>query len=511
MKVIDETTDEEMKRGIIYCRVSSKEQVEGTSLDSQERLCREYAERQDIEILKMYVEEGESAKTADRAEFKKALAFCANKKNNVNYFIVHKLDRFSRKQENHLTIRSILHLGGVELRSVTEPIDETPVGKVMEGVLTAFAEFDNNVRSERSQGGMLERVKEGIWCWPEPLGYYRPTQGANIAPQPEIAPLILLGFEEYSKGTHTYKSLATFLGDRGVKTKKGKIPCPQLMEKMIKNPIYWGFMNVWGGYMGTFEPIVSKELFDKCQEGFKNSSHSAPRSKSNPLFPLCGAVCSVCHGSISGSSSTGRRGKKYPYYHHHSGAHCSHTASIPKESFEQSFVELLGSITPDKKYEKLFKAVVIDIWQSNYKKLDGDNSRVRKEIEKLEQDRQRVFDLHRAHKYTDEEFEEQKRIANESIYQKKRLLQEKAVEEFDMEEALDYCFNFVRATSKTWLEANDQNKRRFQGLVFKGKLEFDGEKFGTPKLSALYKLNREYSGKKSSLVALQGVEPWLQE
>jgi len=43
----------EKKTCIIYCRVSSQKQTDGTSLESQERLCREYANRQGWEILKV--------------------------------------------------------------------------------------------------------------------------------------------------------------------------------------------------------------------------------------------------------------------------------------------------------------------------------------------------------------------------------------------------------------------------------------------------------------------------
>ena len=59
--------------GIIYCRVSSLEQVDGTSLESQERMCREYAKRENINVLGVFIDRGESAKTADRTEFIKAI------------------------------------------------------------------------------------------------------------------------------------------------------------------------------------------------------------------------------------------------------------------------------------------------------------------------------------------------------------------------------------------------------------------------------------------------------
>src|SRR3989338_8895166 len=191
--------NQEQKTAIIYCRVSSKDQLEGTSLENQERICREYAERQNIKVLKVFTERGESAKTIDRTEFSKALVFVANKKNRVNYFLVYKIDRFARNQDDHVSVRAILKRSGIELRSATEQIDNTTMGRLTEGMLSVFAEFDNNVRTERTRGGMLERLKQGIWTWPEPLGYYRPIKGGNIAPEPDRAPLIRLGFEEWAK------------------------------------------------------------------------------------------------------------------------------------------------------------------------------------------------------------------------------------------------------------------------------------------------------------------------
>lgn len=505
-----DTTEQENKRGIIYCRVSSKDQLEGTSLETQERFSTEYAINHGIKVIKVFVERGESAKTANRTEFNKALAFCTDKKNKIQYFIVYKLDRFARNQDDHVTVKAILRRAEVELRSVTEPIDQTPIGRAMEGVLSVFAEFDNNVRTERTKQGMLERVQEGMWVWPTPLGYCRPFKGSNITPEPEVSPLIRLGFEEYSKGIYTYKSLAKFLSDRGLRTRGGYLPSHQFIDKMIKNPIYKGFIEAWGGHKGSFEAIVSEELFDSCQVSRKGLSHKAPRMSRNPLFPLRGVICKECSSPITGSKSTGNSGKKYPYYHH-PHQHCSLAQSVPKENFEQLFVEFLNNITPDHQYEKLFKAVVLDIWQNNYKRFDEDNARVRREIAKLEQERQKVFDLHRTGIYTDSEFDEQRNFINRMIDEKRLLVHEKAVEEFDMEEALNYCFNFIKQTSKTWLEADFPHKLQFQKLIFKGNIEFDGKKFGTTKLSALYALNREYSGEKSHLVAPRGIEPRLQE
>jgi DNA invertase Pin-like site-specific DNA recombinase len=493
------------KTGIIYCRVSSTEQVENTSLESQERYCMEYAKRESIEILKVFVEKGESAKTADRTEFKNAIGFCANKKNKVNHFIVYKLDRFARNQTDHVSVQVILKKLGVALRSATERIDETPMGRVTEGILSVFAEFDNNVRTERSKGGMMEKIKMGVWVWQAPLGYYRPYQGSNIAPEATTALFIGMIFEEYAKGTYTYKSLAEYINERGFRTKQGKPICMQLIEKILKNPLYCGRIKVWGlDIKGTFEPIINEELFFQCQKGYRKNYVKMNRSISNSDFPLrrvC--VCSECQTSLTGSTPTSR-GSKYSYYHHHK-QNCLKAKFIPKEAFEQLFVEYLNELTPDNKYEKIFKAIVTDIWQTNYKKLDENNARIRVEIEKIEQERQKVFDLYKAGKFSDDEFQEQKEIANKKMFTKRLLLQDNHIEEFNMEEALNHCFNFVRETAKNWVRLKNTNyayAMRFQKQIFPEKITFDGEKFGNTNLSLIYKMNQQSGADKSQLVSI---------
>ncbi len=185
---MEQTKSPEVKTGIIYCRVSSKEQVEGTSLGFQEAQCREYAKREGIEILRVYIEKGESAKTANRTEFNKAINHCSEKKGMVGYFIVWKIDRFARNSDDHSVVRVILKRYGTQLRSVTEPIDNSPMGRMTENMLAAMAEFDNSSRAERTKGGQLTRLNEGVWCWHAPVGYYRPYKSQNIVPEPSSAP-----------------------------------------------------------------------------------------------------------------------------------------------------------------------------------------------------------------------------------------------------------------------------------------------------------------------------------
>lgn len=148
-----------MVGAVIYIRVSTKEQTENLSLPTQLRACEEYCRREGFEVIERFREEGESAKSADRTELQKLLTFCRTNKGRVHFVVVSNLTRFARDKYDHFALRSFLKSLGMSLRSATEPIDDTSTGKLMEGVLAAFAQFDNDCRSDRTRAGM----KAALW------------------------------------------------------------------------------------------------------------------------------------------------------------------------------------------------------------------------------------------------------------------------------------------------------------------------------------------------------------
>src|SRR5690349_1985452 len=106
------------KKAVIYCRVSTKEQVEeGNSLATQERICREYAFKNDFEVAEVFIEQGESAKTQDRKELKSLMLYCGDRKNKITAVIVYKIDRLSRSVFGYQQLRIKLKSYGVELKS----------------------------------------------------------------------------------------------------------------------------------------------------------------------------------------------------------------------------------------------------------------------------------------------------------------------------------------------------------------------------------------------------------
>src|SRR6059036_2509447 len=232
----------DMVGAVIYVRVSTKEQTENLSLPTQIRACEEYCKREGYEVLERFREEGESAKTADRTELQKLLNFCRTHKGKVHFVIVYNLTRFAREKYDHFALRALLKSLGISLRSATEPIDDTSTGKLMEGVLAAFAQFDNDVRSDRTRAGMRAALELGRWTFLAPLGYMNAPRamGKSLVPDPERAPLVKQVFEDFATGRFTKQEVIARMTEAGLRTRRGLVLSPQSFGQMVRNSIYVG-------------------------------------------------------------------------------------------------------------------------------------------------------------------------------------------------------------------------------------------------------------------------------
>lgn len=160
------------KKAVIYLRVSSEEQVENFSLDTQEQICRREASRRGFEVVEVFREEGRSAKTiTGRPELMTLLDYCRRNRRIINAVFVYRIDRISRQTQDYLVIRKRLTDYGISLISANEPTGNSPTEKLLETIIASFAQHDNDVRSERTRNGLRARFLAGHCTGWVPIGY----------------------------------------------------------------------------------------------------------------------------------------------------------------------------------------------------------------------------------------------------------------------------------------------------------------------------------------------------
>src|SRR6266536_5144766 len=205
-----DSTQPDKRIAVVYLRVSTEEQVDNYSLDTQADLCRKEAERRGLQVTEIFREEGRSAKTIrERPTLIEMLDYCRKHKSEVGAVIVYRLDRISRQTADYLAIRKKLAECNITLISASEPTGDTPTERFIETMLAGFAQMDNDVRGERSRNGMRARFMSGLHNGSLPLGYLR--QNGYAVKDPETFSAVKAAWELMETGTKSLSEMAKFL------------------------------------------------------------------------------------------------------------------------------------------------------------------------------------------------------------------------------------------------------------------------------------------------------------
>lgn len=508
-----------LMKGIIYCRVSSQEQVQGTSLHSQEEACLAFAKANHIEVVKVFIEKGESATAANRTELIKALDYCKEHKGEIGAFIVWKCDRFARSMVDHYGLQAQLIKFGTTLRSVTEPIDDSPIGKMTEAMLAGYAEFENEIRKQRCEGGMQKKIIEGIWPWWPPIGYAHSKTRLDRRktrpdePDPIRFHIIQRALKEYAKGGLSIQGLTNLMNDWGLRTRTNKPMFKQLVEKMLRDKFYAGILiNPWDqtSHKGQHQPMITLEEYERIQ--FFKASYSrvqnVPRLRLNPDFPLRRFVVCPCGSKLTGSWHKGRS-KRYAYYECHNIACEFRNQGIPIKVMERKFIKLLEKITPCEEFLDAFEATVIKYWESEGQVLKIASESYVKELNRLEEKKERLIQMRADKELSLEEFTKAKEAVENKIIGLKVSSNEVKTDEFNIQSDLEYAKLFLKDVARQWQDMNVDQQQRLQKRIFPNGIIYDRTKeiYRTAILSPIFRLSGQFSINSSDFVAGAGLEP----
>jgi site-specific DNA recombinase len=503
----------QMVGAIIYIRVSTKEQTENLSLPTQLRACEEYCERQGFEVLARFREEGESAKTADRTELQRLLEYCRVNKGKVQFVVVFNLTRFAREKYDHFALRAHLKSLGISLRSATEPINDTSTGKLMEGVLAAFPQFDNDVRSDRTRAGMRAALELGRWTFRAPLGYINVPRstGKSLMLDPERAPLVRRAFHDFATGRYTKQEVLKNVTALGLLTRRNQPVPSQTFDSILRNKVYIAQVDVPGyriAARGDFEPLVSEKVFYCVQAILEGRLETtAPRQRSDPDFPLRGYVrCESCGRPLTASWSKGRS-NYYAYYHCRPG--CGDSVNIAKAALEEMFVDELTKLQPTPGFMRLVKDRVLRAWRGlkddakqRIAEVERKQKAIREKLDRLDAAflYERSIDIDTYDRHRDKLGEEL------TLAQMDRHATE--LEEMDVEGILAFAERVLPSASSLWVQSSLNQKQRLQQLFFPEGVRFDGKRIvGTGLTLPVFNYLTVAEDSKVRMVDQTGIEP----
>ena len=319
------------KRAVSYIRVSTREQAqrggseEGFSLPAQREANKRKAQSMGALVVKEFADRGESARSANRPELQKMLAYL-KEDGGIDYVIVHKLDRLARNRADDVEINRAFEEAGVRLVSTSENIDQTPGGMLLHGIMSSIAEFYSRNLANEVIKGMGEKARNGGTLGKAPLGYLnvraRDENGREvrtIALDEERAPLIRLAFTEYATGNWTVRQLADHLNTLGLSIPPTPRRCAKpitatRLHEILRHPYYKGIVTFQGvEYAGKHEPLVDSQTWQTVQ-AILASRRYGERQRIHNHFLKSTVVCGQCGARLSVQNAKNSKGTIYPYF-----------------------------------------------------------------------------------------------------------------------------------------------------------------------------------------------------
>ena len=505
-----------MQKGIIYYRVSTEDQAQnGVSLEQQKKACLEYALNHNIEIIKLFHDDGVSAKTVNRKGLQELLSYCSKNYKNLDSVIVYKIDRLSRNVKDYATILMALEELKIKFISATETVDKTPSGKLIGTIMASFAQFDNDVRSERVSSCMLEKIKQGIWCYKAPLGYLNKRDEQNRAiitidkPRAEI---IKMAFEKFSTGAYQMEEIRKLMIKAGFKSWKNKELTSQTTFRILTEKFYLGIMTVKGQeYQGTHEQLIDENTFYKCQKYIKtgNKGDNISASTPNETFPLRHFIlCTHCNRPITACMSKSKTGKLYPFYKCYN-KDCHGLKSMSKDKLEGEFMCYLRKITPTVEWLKSFKKVLLEVVKNRSGLLANNYKLAQEKLVKLQAEKTKLIEMKKRDLLDDEDFKNEIEKVKQAISETQTIACDQPVSKINLSKEIDKVCKVISGLANSYKNATYQEKLKLQSLIFTKKPTFDFTKNQTPKLSLILQNKRELASASSPIVVPRGIEPLL--
>ena len=457
---------------LIYTRVSSKEQMEGASLETQMNFCHLLAQKKGYNIIEHFGGTYESAQSDERKEFKNMISF-AQRNKHVGYILIYSYDRFSRTGANGIYITEELKKQGIHVLSATQEIDvESSSGTFQQGIHFVFSRYDNDQRRDRSVNGMITKLRNGYITGSIPFGYSNLNPGKKKLPNLQInadGELIREAFLLKANHDLSYNDITERL------QKKGWTKGAKRLSEIFRNPFYCGII------VSSLVPdeviktdkhpaIVSEDVFLKVNgilSEKRTTGYKYNRDEEN--LPLKQFV----KAESDGTPYTGYLVKKkglYYYKNNTKGSKENKSAKAMHELFKQLLSEY---VLYDYNAVEPIKALMIEMCTELQKESIDNATALESELYKLEKDLALIERRFVLGEITLELYTKYSQEFQKDVIRIKEELESSTFKLSNLEKAIDKVLKYALQLPILWESGDLEEKRRIQNMVFPCGIVYD--------------------------------------
>lgn len=394
-------------KAVTFARVSSQEQENNYSLKAQNTDLLNYAKRKNLDVIKNY-EITESSLKGERKQFNEMIEFCKSQKETVA-ILVDVVDRLQRSFDDTPLLRKLIEKGKIELHFFRQNLILNQFSRPEEFSMWHFLvlqaeQYISSFKLNVARGKDYKVKQKGLISWQAPCGYENiSTQDGHKNAQrkePEATYLKKL-FETYSIGGISIHKLAQMANEYGIPTKNGNKITASSMISILDNPFYYGYMNYNGQlYRHNHPTLISKELWDKCQE--QRRIQSSKKINNDRIPFLYRGIFTDFYGNRTCSCEIKKKKFAYVSCHKKNGSRLY----VSENDITDQIVSILDNITLPIKAIDYFN----DYIKANQSKEDHfkniEINHIKTEISTIESKLDKLLDIRIAEKITDVKYEQ---------------------------------------------------------------------------------------------------------
>lgn len=303
------------ERVAIYARVSTDEQAERHTIESQIDACREYCGNQGFQVIHEFRDEGISGSIAfdQRPEGRRLLEAAGD--GIFSRAVIYCVDRLGRDIIEGIVAYRKLAARGTPVEFVSQSFDDTPEGELQFNMFLSFSQYEKAVIRRRTMAGRARRVRSGKYqASHPPFGYVYNRQTGQLEPHPENAAIVRQMFQWACEGAGL-KTIASRVEEKGVAPPSPSHPKRRsswgwhftTIHKILTAPRYIG-RNTYGGEPMTCPAIVDEETFATVQRALRRRKLNSRRNTKRLYLLQHLVYCRHCGSRYAARTVTQKKG-----------------------------------------------------------------------------------------------------------------------------------------------------------------------------------------------------------